>query len=285
MTWTKSNIYVNGFFVECMTFPGGEVNVRVPSRVRTNADKDSMADVAMIFKSNEDIITLLMVVDALKRQNYKLNKLLIPYFPYARQDRVCNPGEALSVKVVADLINSLGFKKVEIFDPHSDVTPALINNVEVVSALDFILRIPNLSEYVIVSPDAGAEKKIWNIVKTIDCKGLVRLSKQRDLKTGEITGMQLVDHQIPGDAKKFLIVDDICDGGRTFIEASKLLKNYTNKYYHYNPTIDLYVTHGIFSKGFDVFKGYLNTVYCSNSFVQNNKSFYSLNKKEIDNAN
>ena len=79
------------------------------------------------YTGDQSIIQLLLLNDALKRQGAEVIDLYIPYFPGARQDRVCNRGEALSVKVYADLINQQNFNQVFIFDPHSDVTAALLN--------------------------------------------------------------------------------------------------------------------------------------------------------------
>lgn len=267
--WTDSNIFVNSYPVKWMKFPGGEINVQINTPcpiISTN--------VTAILKSSDDIMALLLTVDALRNSGIEDFYLLkIPYFPYARQDRVCNPGEALSVKVMANLINSLGFQKVEIVDPHSDVTPALINNCKIIKPIEFISRIPNLTEYVLVSPDAGAEKKTYDLVKNLNVMGMVRMTKKRDIRTGEITSIELVD-AINTHNNKFLIVDDICDGGRTFIEAAKVLNIYGS--------IDLYVTHGIFSQGFDVFRGYINTIYYSNSLNQNfQKSISLLNERKI----
>ena len=192
--------------------------------------------VNILFPFNQDgqIIKLCQAVDALRRikQNLILN-LYIPYFPGARQDRVCNLGESLSVKVYADIINSLKFNSVHVFDPHSEVTPALINNVTVHNNYGFINEVlkdiiiekylPSIpNNLVLVSPDAGSNKKIFGLSKHFDGLPIIRADKTRDVKTGEITGTEVFTESLEG--KICLMVDDICAGGRTFIELAKKLK-------------------------------------------------------------
>lgn len=74
---------------------------------------------------SDDIMEMLLINDAAKRLHPDRERyLFMPYVPYGRQDRVMIPGEALGIKVLADLVNSCGFHEVEIWDPHSDVTTA-----------------------------------------------------------------------------------------------------------------------------------------------------------------
>ena len=87
---------------------------------------------------------------------------------------------------------------------------------------------------------------------------MVRADKIRSTDTGEITGTVVYSEHI--GSKDFLIADDICDGGRTFIELAKVLRPLTDG------KIYLYVTHGIFSKGLDVFEGLIDGVYTANPF-------------------
>lgn len=231
---------LNGEF-ETFKFSGGEIHVRV---LKTPGPANILATI----NNSDDIMTLLLLCDALKRMGKTIETIIIPYFPYARQDRVCNRGEALSVKIMADLINSIGAGQVVIHDPHSDVTPALINNY-FVTKLDDLCPPEILEGKMIICPDAGAEKKI-RLLK----RPYILCTKDRDTATGEIK-RTIVHHHGSLDGQNCIIVDDICDGGRTFIEIAKVLKSKNAG------TIDLYVTHGIFSKGMEVFKGLIDKVY------------------------
>lgn len=242
----SSSIFIKNGSFDCFKFPGGEMHVRINEFPKTEP-----IIVRANLKTSDDIMTLLLLTDALRRMHRSLDYLYISQVPYARQDRVCNPGEALSIKVMADLINSIGAKEVIIYDPHSDVTPALINNVLVIPQWDLVPK-DLLKGRMVICPDAGAEKKIHKLgVPYILC------TKDRDPLTGEIK-RTIVHHHGSLEGCDCLIIDDICDGGRTFLEIAKVLKSKNAG------KIELYVTHGIFSKGPDVFRGLIDQVYYRN---------------------
>ena len=113
MTWYNSNIWIQEKNVQQMVFPDGAVNIELPPL------HDYVTTVTAVIKSSDDVMALLLVTDALKREGFIISEttLEIPYFPYSRQDRVCNPGEALSLAVMAGIINSLGYFSVTVFDP------------------------------------------------------------------------------------------------------------------------------------------------------------------------
>lgn len=176
------------------------------------------------YSGDQSLFKLAMIVDALKRQGYVDLSLTIPYFPGARQDRVCNLGEALSVKVYADFINNMGFRKVSVFDPHSDVVAAVVNNCKVVKNHQFIAKVINKhpSNYALVSPDAGANKKIFDLSKHLGGPRVIRADKIRNVIDGAIIGTEVYADDLTGQS--LVICDDICAGGRTFIELAKKLK-------------------------------------------------------------
>lgn len=178
------------------------------------------------YTGDSSFMQLLMLTDALKRAGVRDIELSIPYFPGARQDRVCNAGETLSVKVYADLINAQGYSRVTIFDPHSDVVVALLDRVKVVNNHDFIrswcLGWICYADVLLVSPDAGSNKKIYALAQRLHGLPVIRADKTRDVRDGSITGTEVFCGDLTG--KVALIVDDICAGGRTFIELAKKLK-------------------------------------------------------------
>lgn len=255
---TRNNLDITTFL-----FPGGEWSVRInkPEELINSWP----VSLTWGLSNASAIICLLLLVDAIRRvYPSKQIHLNIPYFPYARQDRVCNEGEALSVKVMADLINGLRCEQVTIYDPHSDVTPALLNNCKVLTIADLI---PNTSlgkkikkeKLTLVAPDAGAEKRVRMLAKALDLNAydIVYAQKERDPSTGEITDIRINrnwDAQPPGE--DFIIIDDICDGGRTFTELTKVLKD------HGARKIYLYVTHGIFSNPEFIQANYFDHIYC-----------------------
>lgn len=262
-------LFVHKYFVPLTIdrFPAGETLIRIEDNLaKYHNDKHVILGnklnicITVDFRNNGDLIDMLLLTEAVKRHYASFDiqlSLNIPYLPYARQDRVSVEGESLSVKVIADLINSQNYKSVFCADLHSDVSGALINNL-VHSTLEH--QASQLSLFhphaILVSPDAGANKKVFKFAKDYNYKDVVRADKIRDVKTGTITGTKVYSESVGN--KDFLILDDICDGGRTFIELAKELKKLTTG------KIYLYVTHGIFSKGFGVFDGYVDKIYTSN---------------------
>lgn len=238
-------------------FSGGEVQVSLQSILSVlNGSLTIEADL----DSSDAIMELILVTDALRRIYSKDNylRLVCPYLPYARQDRVMNLGEALGLKVMCDLINGLKFDEVNVWDVHSDVALALLDRVRPVEQHSFTQRIPvEWKNTILVAPDAGALKKVYKTAKQ-QGSPVVRADKTRSVVDGSITGTVVYSEHV-GD-KDFLILDDICDGGRTFIELAKELRKITDG------KIFLYVTHGIFSKGLDVFDGLIDQVYVANPF-------------------
>lgn len=243
--------------VKTWAFPAGEVGVSLPSAGLGN-EADEVLIKATLRNSNE-VMELLMAVDAIRREHPQASiEALLPFIPYARQDRVCSPGESLSAKVMADLINSCRFRVVGTIDPHSDVLPALIDNMRVLTQAQVVASLPTLDAFdVIVAPDAGAMKKAASVAKVLGVHNLAFGNKVRNLSDGKI-----ISYDLHGDVsdKDVLVVDDLCDGGATFVELGKKLKKCGAK------STALFVTHGIFTKGVDVVKEHYDNVYTTNSY-------------------
>lgn len=259
-------IYCNQQLIETFNFSGGECQVKLPKI----CDFEKEAHIKAVLRNSDDILCLLLAVDAVRRLNPLVQLYLtIPYVPYARQDRVCADGEALSICVMANLINSLKANKVTILDPHSDVTSALIHNV-VIKTIGEVIHNSILETHIfadkliLVSPDAGAEKKVRTLAKTLSKKSsdieVITATKVRDPKSGDIIETHI--YGIKPDCS-YLIVDDICDGGRTFIELAKVMKQQGAA------TISLYVTHGIFSRGLTTLFNYFDHIYCAHTWLEN----------------
>lgn len=253
-------------------FPVGELQVNL----NLSVPPPLYIDVELIFEKNEDIIELLLFCDAAHRASLVLGTLTMPYVPFSRQDRINTKGESFSLAVFAHLINEMGFKEVVIHDPHSDVTPAIIQRVRVIPQWDLLFPlIMNNSDggpFWLVSPDAGALKKTHKLAQLFAnsrkpnarCQGVIEAGKIRDTKTGEITGTGVYTDSIDTGAG-YYIVDDICDGGRTFIELAKVLRKMGAQ------TIHLYVTHGFFTKGLHVFDGLIDKVRAVHYSPHDNK--------------
>lgn len=173
---------------QSFTFSGGEPHIKIDPAF------DFAEEVMVTHRLNSfnDLGLLCLAVDALTRMGCKISTLIIPYFPSARQDRVMIKGEPLSVKVYADIINALAFKKVLLLDVHSEVTPALLNNCEAVANHVFIEQVMKQigSAVKLISPDGGALKKIYKLSEFLGGIEVVECSKSRDVKTGKLTGLR-----------------------------------------------------------------------------------------------
>lgn len=240
---------------EKFVFSGGEPHIKILDELNL----DDEVCITQRINSFNDLGFVCMAVDALRRMGIGHVEALIPYFPAARQDRLMTHGEPLSVKVYAEIINQLKLKRVTIFDPHSDVTPALLENCKVITNHSFIKKaLQQIQEpIVLIAPDGGALKKIYKLTEALGGAEVIQCSKQRDVNNGKITGYKVYADDLSG--KTCLVVDDICDGGATFIRLAQELQNKNAKQLY------LAVSHGIFSKGYVELLQYYNTIFTTNS--------------------
>ena len=254
--------------IEIKKFSAGESSI--------NISKIHCEDTNIIhFENTDNIFDLCLVVDALKRSDkWKYTILEIPYLPYSRQDRVCNVGEAFSLDVFAGIVNKLGFHKVVTWDVHSEIATSLFDNfvnremylcvsdtlIEGCSNIDLV--------DVIVAPDKGAKHKVKKIIEDGIVNAKFFIADKVRAKNNSS-----VNTNIDDKFKKYLrenkdikigVFDDICDGGRTFIELAKVILKENEGVELY-----LYTTHGIYSHGKEELKKYYKKVVCTNQLNKN----------------
>lgn len=236
-------------------FNGGEPHINILDKNIGNS-----ITITQRINSFNDLGLLLIATDALRRMNVKEIDVFIPYFPAARQDRVMVAGESLSVKVYTDSINAQNYNQVTIFDPHSEVTPALLDRVTVIQNYEFVKQCLDFikEEVVLISPDGGALKKIYKVSEFLGGVEVVECSKKRDVKTGALSGFRVYEDDLEG--KHCVIVDDICDGGGTFLGLATALKEKNAG------KLSLIISHGIFSKGYEELTKLFDTIFTTNSF-------------------
>jgi ribose-phosphate pyrophosphokinase len=200
-------------------FPNGESNLNF-NKLAFGFD----AKVTLKFESDNDLFNLFILKNLMDEvfpvNNYELKIL---YMPYSRMDRR-NSTYTFNLKYVCNLINSLAFKKVIVYDAHSEVTSALLNNVvDKTNIPALFAKFRNEVPYKdlhIFYPDAGAQKKYSG--GTFNYPSLIG-SKVRDFASGNI-----INYEVFGLLKTdsdVLIVDDLCSKGGTFIGAAKILKD------------------------------------------------------------
>lgn len=232
-------------------FASGELQVTLTGIISEGVEGNVTIKGSIL--SSDNLMELLLLVEAI-RNSSPLQPIVLemPYCAYSRQDRRCTNGEALSSKVFAQLINSCNFYRVVTVDNHSYVSTALIDRCYDIPAADILTNaavagtLPMYEYAYAVSPDAGALKKVQVCCNAIFLK-MLRADKLRSLTNGTIS--DTIIHLPPNTSlknTKVLIIDDICQGGRTFIELAKAIKAI-------EPTceVHLYVSHGFFDRGLD----------------------------------
>ncbi|MGO3344137.1 MAG: ribose-phosphate diphosphokinase [Marinomonas sp.] len=243
-------------------FSGGERHVQLSSLPE---QVPLFISIKAYLNNSDDIFDLLLVTNALEN-HYKQPLTLyleIPYLPYARQDRVCSPGQAFSLQLMAKIINSLNIDALTVWDCHSqvglDLTGAInISATEIINSSPSLLEVLRLPNAALICPDKGALQRCTELKEALQINSMVVCEKRRNPATGKITHTDVLVDDLAG--KVAIITDDICDGGYTFIKIAEQLKAKNAE------KVILYVTHGIFSKGLGVFEGLIDEIYTTNSF-------------------
>jgi ribose-phosphate pyrophosphokinase len=249
--------------INITVFPDGQPHVNIQS-----VNEDDEVKVICSLTDTSKLLQLLETSNALDNLFAKKKVLVIPYLLAARYDRLMLPGDSIDLKVVADMINTCCFEKVYLYDVHSDAAVLLIKNAIPITNQNLVEHY-RMNDAVLICPDAGAAKKVgkyfgWND----NIKSIVYCSKSRNLATGELTLQVLEPDKCTN--RNCVIIDDICDGGGTFLAIAEKIKP---------AHLSLIVTHGIFSKGFQSIEKYFQQVIVSNSLY---KTYPSPIVKTID---
>jgi ribose-phosphate pyrophosphokinase len=220
-------------------FANGEIFCEIEKNVRG-------ADVFVVQTTsapvNDNLMELLIMIDALKRASAASITTVVPYYGYSRQDRKASPRTPISAKLVADLITVAGASRVITMDLHAGQIQGFFdipfdNIYGSPVFLSYIKENINTDNLTLVSPDAGGVERVRWYAKKLG-KDIAMIDKRR---TGPNVAKAM---NIVGDVmgKDVIIVDDMIDTGGTLIEAAKTLKQ------HGAEKIYSFATHGIFSK-------------------------------------
>lgn len=259
-------IKINGTEVIVNKFPDGTQNIRIDKKVRDSGSTYHIVE--WYYRDDSEMATLLYVTSWLGNTK---KMLYLPYIPNARMDRIKNDDEVFTLKSFCKFINLLGYDRVTVLDPHSDVSTALLDKVISISPSKYIeeaIEKIKDNDLVIFYPDNGAAKRYGNMIDKPYCYGV----KNRDWRTGEILGLDVITNGINLKGKNVLIIDDICSKGGTFYHSALKLKECgVNNIY-------LYVTHceNTIAKG-ELLKdnGLIEKVFTTDSI-------YSLNEKKVE---
>lgn len=282
-------------------FPDGQKNITITgfkSPDFMNAPHP-MEEVEILSRMNNflDLELIICAVKALSYLGITNIGLKVPYFLGSRSDRQFEKGSTNYLKdVICPIINSLKLNYIEVLDPHSDVLEACLNrfvkssNKELVkSSLNDICdndwkRVND--EVIILSPDAGASKKIYKLAEEIGFTGLIITCSKDRGKKGELTKTIVPSIQLKN--KTLVIIDDICDGGKTFTNIIDVVESNSHPEDFKKSEKYLIVTHGIFSKGVEELSERFTSIYCTDSYKDfnggewtDNKQFFKINQYKL----
>ena len=219
-------------------FSDGEIYIEINENIRGNA---IFIIQSTSLPANDNLMELLLCIDALKRSSAKNITAVIPYFGYARQDRKVVPRTSISAKLVSNLITKAGADRIVTVDLHAGQIQGFFD-----IPVDNLFATPIFGRHikknlknknlVCVAPDVGGTERARALGKFLDV-GIAIVDKRRPTP-GKSQVMNIV-----GDVKNkiCIIVDDIIDSGGTIVNAAKALKDRGAKEVH------VYVTHGVLS--------------------------------------
>lgn len=251
------------------TFADGEIMVKSSSNVK---DKDIIIIQSTSKDVNEELFSLLLLLDSVKRSGAKSIKLFMPYFAYSRQERVSWVNEPVSCEVVAKIIDSASFDDLTCFDLHHPIIETFfkhpIKNKPTTSLFAdyyrklFKERNISLKDVVIVSPDHGSNTRANMLSRELDNIQIVILDKVRP-QPNRAEHLEIDGCQVNG--KVCILIDDIIDTGGTIASATKLL--------FANNAKDVLVaaTHPVLSKGclLKLQKAHVGDIVVTNTIEKN----------------
>ena len=218
-------------------FSDGEVRVKIEENIR---GKDVFVIQPMSAPVNENLMELLIIIDALKRASAHRITAVIPYYGYARQDRKDQPRVPITAKLVADLITVSGANRVLTLDLHAGQIQGFfdipLDHLYAIDVFFNYFRKFKFQDLVIVSPDVGGIKMARAYAKKFRA-GLAIVDKRRN--SPDSTEVMHILGEVEG--KNVILVDDIVATGSSLVEAAKALKEAGAK------KIFAAITHGILS--------------------------------------
>lgn len=223
--------------VEVSHFADGEFNIQIKTSVR---GKEVYLIQSTAPPVNENLMELLVTIDALRRASAAKIHAVVPYFGYARQDRKMTGRQPITCKLIANLLVTAGIDRLMTVDLHSPQEQGYfdipVDDLRATQDLAAYIIEQNMSDLVVVSPDHGGVTRARRLGNFLNC-GLAVIDKRR-AKPNEST----VEFVL-GDVKdkNAIIIDDMIDTGGTIINAAKAIKQHGAK------TIHILATHGLFS--------------------------------------
>lgn len=248
-------------------FPDGEIQITLDKNFKPSVWEDVY--VVACIKSPEDLFILQQVDDVLSR--FTLNiKIVLTYLMGMRMDRKMAENRPFSFKLISNILDTLTSTHIEVLEPHSKANFETCDKLIYREATDKVILGDDLYY---IFPDKGANERYKR--KNSTC-----CEKVRDLTTGQILGLKIVDEEYVKNHNEFWVLDDLCDGGRTFEELAKKVREI-------NPQakLNISITHAVNLVGIKRLLSKYNKVYISNSYkdwdLDDGLREWYLNKEDI----
>lgn len=240
--------FIHGKGYKVIEFPDGELHLELDELNR----KESVSINCRITNAN-DLFLLMQLSDILKRQCMEVEVMWIYYIMGMRCDRLFDLNRPFTLGIVADVINSFNAKDVILYEPHSSRTTNMIK-YNYVRSTDFCFRdIVDGGNIVMVAPDKGAKARYDYLTFGVVC------SKVRDVATGKLLDFT-AEAQTDVKGKELFVIDDLCDGGGTFMGLAPKLRELQPK------SLSLLVTHAIQKQGICKVASVYDNVYITDSY-------------------
>ena len=255
-------ITINGYQIKPTIFPDGTSQIwKLPEELF----RAELTQFVWNFEHEREIIDLCSAVLLLQTPFPKT--LHMPYLPYARQDKGISNESTFNLEVLAGIINQLDFDKVTAVDAHNPkACRTMFYNFENIPVTNIHQQVLSVFQPdTIAFPDLGALDRYGGSFHG----DTMIFDKKRDQATGNIVG-----HKISGGSYdqpfRVLIVDDLCDGGATFISVAKAIHEEINP----STEVGLYITHGIFSRGREhLLNNGISKIFTTNSLLKNSDGY------------
>ena len=273
-------------FFDFMTYPTGEPHVNISEAAYCNKDFGNYLGTtsAIIWKARDynDLASMVTAWRALKRRGGVYKKFVVPYFPFGRHDRRRDEWDTDPLQMALDIVRPMMDEGCLItIDPHSDVSGVIPHITQTQVVERFLLEHEGLfgeTFHTIVIPDAGATKKAYDWTFRFPHAEVIQGFKKRNMQTGELTGFGIENADKPRahGLGRVLVVDDICDGGGTFLGLAGVLPP--------NDGITLLTSHGLFPKGTEHLVGTFDLWTLDAHFNGGNLGVEYLDTKELVNT-
>lgn len=241
--------FINGKGYKVVKFPDGELHLELDSLNR----KEPVAVKCRITNSDE-LFLMMQLHDVLKRQCIEVDIIEIYYLMGMRCDRLFDMNRPFTLSLVSDVINAFGAICVYLYEPHSDRALRLIKNSSRCRMTEFVFgKLRDRDKYFLVAPDKGASERYLGFDFSVICQ------KNRDEATGSLTEFSAKSLTNVSD-KNLLVIDDLCDGGGTFVGLAPKLRELAPK------SLSLLVTHAVQRAGIDRVAAYYDNVFITDTY-------------------